>query len=281
MKKYNEEELNEKKKRESIEKAREVASKSQEIVDNNYEKFIQKVSRIVKKINSRVDFFILNSLSAKIISLILAIILYVSITSSGDVNVTTQANVGKNVYGVKVIALYDKTKYQVDNLPETVDLSLIGSLDQIRKTEDNNKLEVIADLTNYKPGVNQKVDLLYSGVANNVDVKFSQPSYEVNIYQKEKKEFKVTPQFVKENNNYSYEANLTKNTVTISAASHTLNSIESVYVLIDVDKKTKSFVSDAKIVAFDKDGNIINNLTTDSDNLKVEVTIVPLNKGGN
>ena len=274
-KKYNEEELNEKRKRESIENAKEVASKSHEIINSGYEKFMQRIAKIVRRINSRVDFLIFNSLSAKIISLVLAIFLYLAVVNSNDINVSQQVNVGKNVYGVKVVALYDKNKYQVENLPETVDLSLIGTLDQIRKTEASNKLEVIADLSNYKPGLKQKVDLLYSGVANNVDVKFSQPTYEVNIYAKQVKEFKLTPQLVKSSKDYSYQIHLSKDTIKLSAAQHTLDNIANVYVLVDVEGRVKSYVEDASIIAFTNDGKLINNLASADEDIKVEVSILP------
>ncbi|MDR3215510.1 MAG: hypothetical protein LBT75_04485 [Bacilli bacterium] len=273
MRKYNEEELNDKRQRERIENAKKVAIKSQEILDSNYERISSKLSRIVKKINSRLDFFLTNQTLAKIVALVLAIILYVGITFSGDINVSNQNNVGKNIYGIKVEALYDKNKYQIENLPSTVDLSLIGTLDQIRKTEIANKTMVIADLTAYKPGLHQKVDLLYSGVAKDVDVKYSQPSYEVDIYEKQEKEYKVLPQLVKSNDNYEYNLKLSQDVIKIRAAQHTLDSIVNVYILVDVSDHEHDFIQNGKIIAFDSDGNLINNLTLDQGLIKIDVKI--------
>ncbi|MEG0284207.1 MAG: CdaR family protein [Erysipelotrichales bacterium] len=267
----------EQKKRQRIAEARKIARQSGEIVSDNYVAFSKKFIKLFRGFNRRLDFILTNSLSAKIISIFLAILLYLNVTTAGDINVFGESNAGKTIYNVPVKVIYDKNKTQVENLPNTVDISLVGNMDAIRRTEMLDRQEVIADLTNFKPGLKQKVSLMYSGVAEGVDVKFSQPTYEVDIYETKEKKFNIIPELTKVpvNNEYEYSyIRLEQNTITIKAAQHTLDKIATVKVMIDVANQKESFSQDANIVVLDEDGEKIpiSNLSLKSVKVSVNVT---------
>ncbi|MEG0687052.1 MAG: CdaR family protein, partial [Erysipelotrichales bacterium] len=123
----------------------------------------------------------------------------------------------------------------------------------------------------------QKVSLMYSGVAEGVDVKFSQPTYEVDIYETKQKKFNIIPELTKVpvNNEYEYSyIRLEQNTVNIRAAQHTLDKIATVKVMIDVSNQKESFTQQANIVVLDENGEKIpiSNLSIKSINVSVNVT---------
>lgn len=274
-KKYNEEKQDEKIQKQRIEEAKMIANKSRSIIDSNYSAITRKSSRIFKRINNRLDFLLTNSMSTKIISLLLALFLFITFNYSGDINVFGQSTVGKNLYGIKVKAIYDTNKYQVDNLPETVDLSLVGNIEALRKTELVSNTEVIADLSQYKPGLNQEVQLLYGGIAKGIDVKFSQSIYTVNIYSKETRKFNVGYQLIKVpvDTKYNYQVSIDENIINIKAAKHTLDDIAEVKILVDVSNQKKSFQAKGLLVAYDSEGNKLNDIIFDKQEIAYNVLI--------
>lgn len=259
-----------------IVEAKRIARHSQEVIGNNYDAIARRFVKIFRGFNKRLDFILTNSLSAKIVSIALAVLLYLSVNSSGDINVFGENNVGKNIQGIKVKAIYDRERFQVENLPETVDLSLVGSVEAIRKTEVLNKQEVIADLTNFKAGTNQKVELLYAGMAEGVNVKFSQPTYEVNIYDNKKKVFNIKPELTKVpiDDKYRYhDIKIENDSIELKAAQHTLDKVAYVKILVDVTNQTKDFKQEAKLVVIDDNGDRIEDITLPFDSSTVSVKV--------
>lgn len=258
-----------------IENTKRIASKSQKILDSNYDAFIDKVEKIFRNLNSKIDLLLNHSMIAKLVALIVAILLFISVNSSNDINIYGQNSVGKNLYGVNVKAIYDNNRYQIENLPQTVDLSLVGSIEGIRKTELIGSQEVIADLKNFRPGLNQPVQLLYSGVPQDVSVKFSQPIYYVNIFEKVEEDFLIESEFIRVPiyNKFKYSVELKTNIITISAAQHTLDRIASVRVLIDVSNKDEDFKQVASLAIFDDQGRIIEEITPPFSSVEVNVKV--------
>jgi len=266
---------NESNRKKRIEEAKKIASKSQEIIDDNYNAIAYRILKILRGINKRLDFILTNSFSAKVVSLILAIMLYISINYSGDINVFGENNVGRNMYGVPVKVIYDSDKYQVENVPEYVDLTIVGNVEAIRRTDVLNQYEVIADLTNYKAGMNQQVQLLYSGIADGVHVTFSQATFEVDIFDRVSKSFSISPVLIRVpvNTKYNYDVQLEFDKIEIRAAQHTLDKITSLKALVDVHGKTKDYTTEAIIAAYDNDGNKIEGIIQEKDKIEVSVKV--------
>lgn len=258
-----------------IENTKRIASKSQKILDNNYDAFINKVVKVFRKLNSKIDLLLNHSMIAKLIALIVSIFLFSSVYSSDDINIFGQNSVGKNLYGIPVKAIYDSKRYQIENLPTTVDLSLVGSIEGIRKTELVGSQQAIADLKSFRPGINQQVQLLYSGVPQDVSVKFSQPIYYVNIFEKVEENFLIQGEFIRVplDNKYEYSVKLKTKNITISAAQHTLDKIASVRALIDVSGKKEDFQQAATLAIFDDQGRIIEEITPPFSSVQVEVSV--------
>lgn len=263
------------KSRKGIEETKKIASKSQEIINNKYDALFSRIVKLFRFFNSKIDLLLNHTMIAKIFALVVAIGLFISVNSTGNISIYGQSSVGKNLYSVPVKAIYNNEMYQIENLPETVDLSLVGSIEGIRKTELIGDQEVIADLKNYKPGLNQKVQLLYSGVADDVTVRFSQPTYEVNIYEKVSETFLIEEEFIRVplNNQYDYRVEFKSNSIEIRAAQHTLDSIASVRAMIDVSGKKDDFQQAATLAIFDENGKLIDQISLTFDSVDVEVKV--------
>ena len=250
--------------------------RSTDVIDNNANKVVKPINKAVKFINDKLDFLLTNSVASKLLALGMSIMLFISVTQSPDINVFGVNNVGKNLSAVPVTALYDREKFQVEGLPETVDMTLVGSVEAIRRTEVLNQQEVIIDLTNYQAGINQTVSLLYSGIASGVNITFSQPTFTINIYEREEEEFMIFPELVRLplDNEYTYDkVVLSQDRITIRAARHTLDSIARVQALIDVSGHHENFSVMAPLNVIDLEGLPLSNLDLSMDMIQVDVNV--------
>jgi len=256
--------------------AKQTINKTTDVIDSNANKVVKPINRAFKWLNEKLDFLLTNSVASKLLALVLAILLFISVSNSGDINVFGANQVGKNLTGIPVRAIYDHEKYQVEGIPETVDMTLVGSVEAIRRTEVLNQEEVIVDLTNFGPGVNQSVSLLYSGIASGVNITFSQPSFIVSIFEKEQEEFIIFPELVRVpvDGEYLYDnIRLSQNTIVISAARHTLDSIGRVQALIDVSGHTEDFSTMATLNVTDLNGLAVPYLDLSMEQIQADIDV--------
>lgn len=262
--------------RQRVDNALKVAKKSQTVINNNYNAVSSRFARIFKAFNDRLDFIITNGVTAKLLSIIMAVLLFVAVNYSGNVSVLGETSVGKVLNNVPITAIYDRNKYEVENLPKSVSASLVGTMDGIRKTEQLNKYKFIADLTNYTAGDNQNVRLIYAGIADGVTVKFDQPDFNVNIYPKVEREFIMEGEMINlpPNSIYDYKVKtLTQDRIKIRASQKTLDKIGSVRILVDANNQDKDYSSTGNVVVFDKQGNKMSDITLPFKKVKVKVDV--------
>lgn len=262
--------------RQRMDNALKVAKKSQTVINNNYNAVSSRFARIFKAFNDRLDFIITNGVTAKLLSIIMAVLLFVAVNYSGNVSVLGETSVGKVLNNVPITAIYDRNKYEVENLPKNVSASLVGTMDGIRKTEQLNKYKFIADLSNYTAGDNQNVRLIYAGIADGVTVKFDQPDFNVNIYPKVEREFIMEGEMINlpPNSLYDYKVKtLTQDRIKIRASQKTLDKVGSVRILVDANNQNKDFSATGKVVVFDKQGNKMSDLTLPFKEVKVKVDV--------
>jgi YbbR domain-containing protein len=262
--------------RQRMDNALKVAKKSQTVINNNYNAVSSRFARVFKAFNDRLDFIITNGITAKLLSIIMAVLLFVAVNYSGNVSVLGETSVGKVLNNVPITAIYDRNKYEVENLPKSVSASLVGTMDGIRKTEQLNKYKFIADLSNYTAGDNQNVRLIYAGIADGVTVKFDQPDFNVNIYPKVEREFIMEGEMINlpPNSLYDYKVKtLTQDRIKIRASQKTLDKVGSVRILVDANNQDKDFSATGNVVVFDKQGNKMMDLTLPFKQVKVKVDV--------
>lgn len=265
----------EKKQKRKTEEAKRIASRSDQILDKNYHSIARILGSIIRKFNFVVDYIIHHSFLSKLAAVLIAVILFFSVHSNNEPSVNAQPIFGKDINDVKIEAIYDKNKYQVENLPDSVNMSLTGTLEELRRSDTNEEVKAIADLSNYKAGSDQNVSLIYGGVTSGVNVKFSQPSFNVNIFERHSKTFNLGYELINQpvNDKAKYTISFTPNKLELRASDKTLAQVASVYALVDVANKDKNFDTIANIVAFDNQGNRIDDMIYQFNTIKVNVKV--------
>ena len=164
-----------------------------------------------------------------------------------------------------VNAIYNEEQYVVEGLPETVDVTLIGSKAELYIAEQSSNNGVTVDLTGLTPGTH-KVNIEYE--QGNYDIEYSvNPSVAtVIIYDKVSDTREISYDIV--NNNkldkklIVNDVNLSVDEVTIRGAEYKIDQVATVKALIDLDDLSKKeagtqTLKDVTLKAYDNEGNIV------------------------
>lgn len=146
------------------------------------------------------------------------------------------------VYGQKVKALYNEEAYVVEGLPETVDITLIGSTSAKYLARQSIDKEVTIDLRNKKAGTYTET-LKYNGTKiPNVKYRIDPSRATVVIYEKISQSKKVTREVLNEDKlNSKYTISniaFSRDEVYVKGAEYKLKQIATVKALVDVSKIT-------------------------------------------
>lgn len=216
------------------------------------------------------------------ISLFLSITLFVLVDQKRLKFFDSSAQVFKNQ---TVEAIYNEEAYVVEGLPETVDITLIGSKADLYIANQSSEHTVTVDLTGLEPGTH-KVNIEYNQGLNGLEYSVNPSVATVIIYDKVSdtrsldydilNEDKLDKKFVIE------DVNLDTDEVTIRGAEHKLDEVTSVKALIDVEDLTTTEVGtqtidNVTLKAYDKDGNVVD-VEFVPEKVKAEVTIASPSK---
>lgn len=220
-----------------------------------------------------------------ILSLIFALILFYFVDSKA---VSFASHDAKVLSNVPVEVEYNSSAYVIEGLPEVVDITLMGKKAEIYLAEKLGDNKVIVDLSDYQASNKPvKVKLNYNNSVNNVDYKID-PTY-VTVTIREK---------VSDNKTISYDLMnqdsldsklsvksviMSKSDVIVRGSQETIDSISSIKALIDLSNEefTKAgtyTVDNLKIVAYNNDGRIIDNVEIVSTNISAKVELDSFSK---
>lgn len=224
------------------------------------------------------------------ISLILAIATFILIDQKKLVFKDNNAKVLKNQ---ELKVLYNEEAYVVEGLPETVDVTLIGSKTDLYIADQSSTHEVTVDLTGLKPGTH-KVNINYSQNVGNIDYMVNPSSVTVIIYQKVSKTMTLDMDLI---NQDKLDKRLTiddvkydTDKVVIKGAEHRLNEVTSVKALLDIDnipeqKSGNITVKDVPLKAYNAKGDVVDveivpakidvNLSISSPSKEVPIKVIP------
>lgn len=235
-----------------------------------FDKFIiMPITRLVYKFtkkmnvpNKKFETWLSKPTTLLFVSLFIAVIIFVVVDQKIIDFSSQNAEVFKNQ---SINVEYDEELYVVEGLPESVDVTLIGSKADlyIAKQSSSNGLKV--DLKGLKPGTH-KVNIEYD--QGNSDIEYSvNPSVAtVIIYKKVSDTRDVSYDLVNKNkldttlivNNVK----LSMDEVTIRGAEYMIEEVASVKALINLEDLSKKesgiqILKDVPLKAYDNDGNII------------------------
>lgn len=258
------------------ERASQIAEQSKK-VKRTYEHLEEGLFKILRLFSSFLDKFLFNKKYSKLVSLVLAILLY-GIVNYNTLSSSYQSSLrySKTISDVTVTAKYNADTFEVTGLPETVDVVMTGDAANVTSAANSESGTVICDLDGLTEGEHE-VKLTTEGYGNNVNIVVNPTNVTVTLKKKTTQQFDISYDFINQDrmdSKYSPgtpEFEYTK--INVRASKDTLDSIAFVKALIDVSGQTSDFEQDAILVAYDSSGKPVNaDIVPDTVHVKVPVT---------
>jgi len=192
--------------------------------------------------------------SLKIISFLLALALFVSLSGGDMISYTTS---GATITDVPVSVENLDDKYEVSGVPESVTIGLIGPSLDIYLAQIQGAYEVYCDLADYTSGT-YTVSLKTRGFDDTLTVMCLPETASITVSKKVEETFSLATKFINEDQldeKYAVSvSSVSKDEVTVSAAQSTIDDIEEVCAVIDVANVDAAFTQVCNVKAYDADG---------------------------
>lgn len=236
---------------------------------------------IMDKLGNRTDRFekfITRKDTLILLSLLLAIMLFLYVDSESTTIITDSAEV---LYGQKVEVTYNNKSYVVEGLPDNVDVTLIGRKVDLYLAKQLSGGIVTADLSNLGEGMHT-IKLDYDCSINSVEYKLDPSVVNITIYPKVSQTRTASVDIVNKNKldkKLSIDkVELETKEIVIKGAEHILSQVAIVKAIVDVEKIVDPKVGvinfdDIKLVAYNAKGEVIENIETEPNKLKAKITI--------
>ncbi len=241
-----------------MQKEKERTLKEEPKKDNiNYNKTLDTVLRFYNYLNQSIDKILASKISVMLLSLIMAISLFLGI-SGGDI--LTSPTSGTTLENVPVVVKGLDENLELSGLDETVTVGLIGPSLDIYSTKISKNYSVFVDLTKLEKG-DHTLTLQSQGFADTLTVMVVPDTVTVRLSEKVRESFTLEYDFINEDKlDQKYSVSVKHSDidkVNIYASRETLNKIDRVVAYIDVENKTKDFTQSAQIKALDELGNVL------------------------
>ncbi|MCR5228856.1 MAG: hypothetical protein K6D03_01895 [Solobacterium sp.] len=236
--------------------ANRIANQSKKVA-RTYEHIEENALRMVRWFSSFIDRTLFNSKYAKIVSLVLAVLLYVLVNYDSQSSIyTTTLRSSKDLTGVSVTAKYNSDMFELSGLPATADITISGDATSVTSAA-NSKGVVVANLEGLTEGTHE-VKLSTEGYGDSVSVKINPSNVFITLKKKTTQQFDLTYDFINQDKMESiYSVGVPVfeyNKVNVRASKDTLSSIAFVKALIDVTGQTSDFTQEALLIAYDSSG---------------------------
>lgn len=244
---------------------------------------ITPISKIIYRLNKRLNRnnnFLDNILNKKksliVFSLVIAVVIFLFVNGRA---VSLVENESEILADQPISVVYNKEKYVVEGVPETADVILMGRQSDLYLAKQLDDHQIVLDLSDYKTG-EYNVKLKYNHSVESVKYKIDPSTVKVTISEKISSVKTLTYELMNQDKldeklNVS-EVELDTNEVYVKGSKNTLDKVATVKALIDVtklnidssgtykiDESEGNVKADEKamtLVAYDNDGNIINNV---------------------
>lgn len=245
-----------------------------EAINLQTSKTIDKASKLYNYLNKAFDKILSSNTNIMIISIVMTLILFFTI-SGGDL--LTSPTSGVTLDNIPVLVEGLNEDYEISGVPTTVQVGLIGPSLDIYTSKIANDYEVYLDMSDYGEEGNYTVNLKYRNFPESLSVMVVPTNLKVTMLPKVESNFQLSYQFINESKldpEFSVTVeDMSLNTVRIRASESTLNKIAKVVACIDVANQKERFEQDAKIKAYDQQGNELKvDILTDTVHVKCQVT---------
>ncbi|MFG6150597.1 CdaR family protein [Halobacillus sp. B23F22_1] len=215
----------------------------------------------------------------RIISLLLAVLLWVSINVDDNMDSDSQwfnntSSVTEVMNDIPLEVQFDSEEYVVTGLPQNVTVSVEGPNSAVAPVVRQQNFTAFVDLNDLGPGTHE-VTVQHSGISNQLSVSIEPQVVEVTIEEKESQNFPVTIDLINESqieNEYTVgEAEIDPSEVTITGSSAAIDRVASVKAIMDVGEADETLEDiEAPVKVYDAQGNELNVLL---DPTTVDVTV--------
>lgn len=261
-----------------LELAQTIAKKSQSF-KKTYASVENTFIKAFRSFSTWVDFVLFNQKFAKLVALCLALVCYLVINGPDKGSSIFVSNVRQVVTldNVSVTSNISSSVYEVTGLPETVTVNVMGDNADVQfASQQKDSYQVLADLEVFGEGTHE-ITLEPVNFSDNVDVTIQPSTALVTIKKKISRSFTIGYDFINTNKLdkiYSLaEPEFSQNEVIVKASEDTIAKISFVKALIDVDGIKADFEQDAKLVAYDQEGNPVDvDILPETVTAKVSVT---------
>ncbi|MBR1376395.1 MAG: hypothetical protein IJ565_01075 [Bacilli bacterium] len=239
-------------------------------IEKAFDKYIiMPITRLIVRITERfgnkgkfLETWLSKTNTLLFISLFLAITMFIVIDQKILVYSDNSAEILRNQ---KINVIYNSESYVVEGLPETVDITLIGSNADLYIAKQAPAGEVTVDLSNLKAG-QHRVELKYNQASTSIEYRVNPSVVTVYIYPKVSDTRTVTIDLLNQDslNSKLIVDNVTLDTdkVVIKGADYQIKKAATVKALVDVTNIAKQEVGtytlkDVELKAYDTDGNAV------------------------
>lgn len=242
-------------------------------------KLIYKLMSLGKDRNGNLEKILNRPVILLYLSLLCAILIFCLIDRKIITLVDNEAEI---ITGQTINMVYNEENYVVEGLPETVDITLIGTKSNLYLAKQLGDHQVMLDLTGYQAG-SYKVKLKYNhSLMNNINYKLDPSTVSIKISKKESQVFNLTYDLLNQKKLDSKlsikSVILDKNEVTVKGSKETLETIANVKALIDLEKagltsKGEYTVDSITLIAYDNEGNKVKNIEIVPNNISANIKV--------
>lgn len=258
-----------------LELANKIANQSKKVV-KTYAHIEDNFLRLFRWFSSWIDKALFSAKYGKAISLVLAILLYLTVNfNSENTLFASQMQNSRDKNGVSVTALYNEETFEISGLPSSVNITITGDASSVNSAYNSEGL-VVANLEGLTEGTHN-VRLTTQGFGDSTSIKVDPSNVVITLRKKTTRQFDLSYDFInldKMDSIYSAgtpEFEYTK--VNVRASKETLDSIAFVKALIDVSGQSADFTNQAVLVAYDKNGLPVNaDIVPSTVTVKVPIT---------
>jgi len=225
-------------------------------------RFVFRITKVFSSPNKTIETLLSKSSTLLFISLFISIGIFIVVDRKIITFSTQSAEVLKEQ---KINVKYNEEQYVVEGLPETVDVTLIGSKADLYIAKQSSNDGVTVDLTGLTPGTH-KVNIEYEQGLSGIEYNVNPSMATIIIYKKVSDTRVLTYDLVNENKLDSTlvvnNVKLSVDEVSIRGAEYKIEQVATVKALIDLDQLTAKEagtqkIDDITLKAYDVKGDIV------------------------
>ena len=220
------------------------------------------IGKKFKGINKPLESLLKSKSSIIVLSLLISLLVFVYVDRKSTTLLETNAKV---LYNQPVNASYNEEEYVIEGIPETVDITMIGTKANLYLAKQLPTQAVTVDLSDLKVGVHQ-VELKYKQSITSVEYKLDPSTITVVVSPKQSITKSITEEIVnldKLDSKLSIESvGLSKDEIIVKGTESKIKEVSVIKALIDIDNLSNPRVGTNKlknvpIVAYNNKGEII------------------------